>query len=105
MTNLRNFVDRVVVIGTSIVTWLTAFVAILMLFSDELVSQLPDELAAQVSGWIGIALAVLGGVIVVIREVTRVLPEAVGLLPNNGVEWTTREVAALHRPPPPNTKI
>lgn len=102
---MNEMIEKAVVVLKSIVTWLTAFVAILTFFAEDIIDQLPEEAAVQIGGWIATALAILGAAIMVLREVTRVLPEAVGVLPKNDQAWTTREVAALHLPPPPSTPI
>jgi len=73
--------DRLKVLLTAAVTYITIIQAVLVIFSEELASLFADGDAQTVVATIVKVIAVLGAVVTIIRRVTPVLPSERGLLP------------------------
>lgn len=88
---MNEFIQRVKVIGQSIVTWAGVAILVLGVVSDEIVGLLPADMGGKVIGGIAVAVAVLTAIVKVIQRVTPVLPEARGILPPPSGEPVTKE--------------
>jgi len=95
MDQINALLDRVKVVATAAVTYLTAAVVILSLVADQIVELLPNGDGQTVAAWLIRVVAVLSGAITIIRRVTPVVPQDRGLLPPD-------RAANANAPIPPN---
>jgi len=73
--------DRVRVVLSSVVTWLTLASAAVLIFSEEIAAVLPEGPAADLGEWALRVVAWLGAAVAIIRRVTPVPESERGLLP------------------------
>lgn len=77
MDAVNRLIDQARVILTAAVSWIIAAVAVLQfVLTQDVIADYP-----VVAEWIGRAISLLGGVILVIRRVTPVAPAERGILP------------------------
>jgi len=78
---IELFPQRARVFIKALPTYLAAVTASLVILAGELIPLLPDNIGAQVAGWLAVVLAVIAAVVKVIRNVEPVEPERAGMLP------------------------
>ena len=90
--NLQLLAARARVVLTGFVTWLIVINTLLVQAAQILADHAPAGWDTLVR-WVGMAAAVVGTAIAIIRRVTQVLPEERGLLPVAGTTPTPDDVA------------
>ena len=78
---MSEFIERVKVVASAAVTWITVASSIVVIVSDELADVLPGDAAETVGAVAVKVVAVLAAAVAIIRRVTPVLPEERGVLP------------------------
>lgn len=81
---MQNVIARIKVVLTAAVTWLVAASLVVTIVSSELADVLSDGTAETVAAVSLKIVAWLGAAVSIIRRVTPVLPDQVGLLPPDG---------------------
>jgi hypothetical protein len=76
---MSKFLARVRVLLTAAPTWIIAAVAVVQVAAVEAAKVLPEE-ADTIAAWSARAVALLLGIVAVVRRVTPVLPQERGLL-------------------------
>lgn len=89
--NLQLLAARARVVLTGFVTWLIVINTLLVQAAQILADHAPAGWDTVVR-WVGMAAAVVGTAIAIIRRVTQVLPEERGLLPVAGTTPTPDDV-------------
>lgn len=92
--NLQLLAARARVVLTGFVTWLIVINTVLVQAAQVLADHAPAGWDTAVR-WVGMAAAVVGTAIAIIRRVTQVLPEERGLLPVPGVPTPMPDVDDL----------
>lgn len=78
---MSSFLDRVKVIATSAVTWLTLAAAAIPRIADEIADEVPTQYADDVVRWGGSAAGWLLAAVAIIRIVTPVAKNLRGITP------------------------